>query len=123
MVFKIYEDPNPNSNITVSYKGASYVDSASFFCPYVPLQFFEAPNKPKWQSLLEQIHSDYSFGRIVGDTSTDSLMKATARMQEKYPGDYIIEEYYDTDTMKFAYKLEFNSPEDQTVFILKYAGE
>ena len=112
MTIKIYEDPNPNADITVSYKGSSEVDSALVFCPYVPLQFFEAPNKPKWQSLLDQIHSDYSFGRTMKDTSTDSLMTATARMQEAYPGDYIIEEYYDVDKQKFAYKLDFKTPED-----------
>jgi hypothetical protein len=45
---------------------------------------------------------------------TESLLKM-------YPGNYVVEEYYDPTTAQFLGKLKFNTPEDETWFRLKYA--
>lgn len=38
----------------------------------------------------------------------------------KYPGNYVLEEYMDSKLLKVLYRLKFNTPEDKTVFLLRY---
>lgn len=40
--------------------------------------------------------------------------------KNKYPGNYILEEYLDPRLLKVLYRLKFNTPEDKTVFLLRY---
>ena len=41
--------------------------------------------------------------------------------KDMYPGNYIIDEYFDPAIQKFASRLIFETPEDKTVFLLRYA--
>ena len=45
---------------------------------------------------------------------------ATIQMKEDYPGEYIVEEYFDPKTCTFDVRLRFDTPEDETFFHLKY---
>jgi hypothetical protein len=45
---------------------------------------------------------------------TESLLKT-------YPGNYVVEEYYDHNTAQFIGRLKFNTTEDEMWFRLKYA--
>jgi len=124
---KIYNDKNENdNNVLVGYKGAEETESAAYFCPYSPLtlQPMNSSSLPSWQILLNSLHMKYAVDMRyaeIGITSQDNIMKANAEMQESYPGEYVVIEYFDSKIMRFAYKLEFDNSEDQTFFLLKYS--
>lgn len=40
--------------------------------------------------------------------------------KNKYPGNYVLEEYVDGPLLKVLYRLKFNTPADKTVFLLRY---
>ncbi len=42
-------------------------------------------------------------------------------MQASYPGPYIVEEYYDSKRMSFALRLKFETPQEETLFRIKYS--
>lgn len=42
------------------------------------------------------------------------------RYSNKYPGNYILEEYLDSKLLKVQYRLKFSTPEDKTMFLLRY---
>ena len=44
---------------------------------------------------------------------------ATESMKSKYPGNYVVEEYYDSRTGGFGLRLKFDTPEDETFFLLQ----
>lgn len=39
----------------------------------------------------------------------------------QYPGNYIIEEYYDTKTMKFDLRLKFENEQDELLWKIKWS--
>lgn len=40
-------------------------------------------------------------------------------MQSNFPGPYVVEEYYDSKNMKFALRLKFKSPQEETMWTIK----
>ncbi len=48
------------------------------------------------------------------------MMKLNETLQKHFPGNYIMEEYYDTTLTKFSHRPKFKSEEDKMMFILKY---
>ena len=42
------------------------------------------------------------------------------RYSNKYPGNYVLEEYLDSKLLKVQYRLRFETPEDKTMFLLRY---
>ena len=45
--------------------------------------------------------------------------KVTERMKKKYPGNYIVEEYFDSNSLTFDLRLKFDTSEDEIIFLLK----
>jgi hypothetical protein len=39
---------------------------------------------------------------------------------KRYPGNYVLEEYMDSKLLKVLYRLRFETPEDKTMFLLRY---
>ena len=39
---------------------------------------------------------------------------------KKYPGNYVLDEYLDAKLLKVQYRLRFETPEDKTMFLLRY---
>ena len=68
-----------------------------------------------WQQALSK-----ERGSAFGNDFTATYEAATRRMQEKYPGEYIVEEYYDGKDHCFNLRLKFATPEDEIMFLLKY---
>lgn len=50
----------------------------------------------------------------------DLVTYATAELQSKFPGNYRIEEYYDSEYNSFKLRMVFNSEADEIDFVLKY---
>ena len=125
---KIYHDKNEDdSNLILPYKGSSEVETAlNFFNPYLPLETTRVNNTPPspWQMLLNSLHLEYAFNMkhcAAVNTTQDNIMIVNSKMQESYPGNYVVVEYFDSEIMRCAYKLEFDNREDQAFFILKYS--
>jgi hypothetical protein len=59
-------------------------------------------------------------GSAFGNDFTATYTAATERMREKYPGEYIVEEYYNGKDHCFDLRLKFATPEDEIMFLLKY---
>lgn len=117
--FRIYIDPNTGDDTPIAYKGHSYVETAAFYCPLIPLEFLSGP---MWQRLLDQMHYYYSHRSWTGTTTAAELMHTIYLMQADYPGNYIVVENYNEQTGKFAYSLEFDSDEDRVEFMQKYGN-
>jgi hypothetical protein len=41
-------------------------------------------------------------------------------MQNRWPGNYIVEEFYNPKLVRFDFRLKFNSPKDETWFRLQW---
>ena len=54
-------------------------------------------------------------------TEEDIVANAYKWMQEKYPGPYRVEQYYNTDKMKWDLRLRFDSPKAETFWLLKWS--
>jgi hypothetical protein len=62
---------------------------------------------------LRRIHIAFSFHNRNEEESLHSYTN-------KYPGNYVLEEYVDSKLLKVLYRLKFNTPADKTVFLLRY---
>lgn len=71
--------------------------------------------KQTWRDLLHRQRGSH----FKDDWSTNYRF-ATKLMQEEYPGNYIVEEFYNTKIQEFDLRLKFDTPEDETLFHLKY---
>ena len=58
----------------------------------------------------------------IMDRSEDNYEFATAMMQKDYPGPYTIDVYYNNELGTFDYRLKFEDPKEQTLWLLKYSN-
>lgn len=81
--------------------------------------------EPSWKQTLKQILHETSFLCSTGNIAKKHAMYdtpqeyATATMQQKHPGPYVVEEYYNPVAMKFHYRLKFEKPSDETFWMLQ----
>lgn len=75
-----------------------------------------------WQDHLATVNREYYdlFSKEKIDPKF-KLMKAIESMQEKFPGEYTLEEYYDTEKGRFKLKMVFDVPEEESMFIMRYS--
>lgn len=102
--------------------------AAAFYCPYIPLQVHGTiPVKTfGWQQLLDKLSSRHIL--IIAYASADPMelaknriMEAIGEMQEAYPGNYTLEEEENPLTNHYEYKMVFDSPEDESLFVMRYS--
>ncbi len=53
------------------------------------------------------------------DSDEEIIKTITEKMQHEWPGPYIVEEYFDSKRMSFALRLKFNSPQEETLWMIK----
>ncbi len=75
----------------------------------------EENRKWSWRDELSRQRGTY-FG---GDVNI-SYDAATKRMKQRYAGNYVVEEYYNSSKHTFDLRLKFDTPEDETWFMLQY---
>lgn len=68
--------------------------------------------KQTWRDSLARERGSH-FGN-----HTANYEGTTQRMKEKYPGNYIVEEYFNSDRLAWDLRLKFDTPEDETWFLL-----
>lgn len=69
--------------------------------------------------LIDKLGSPVSWFRENGaDEKRERYIME--QLQKMYPGKYTLEEYYNSGTMSFKYRLKFDSEADEMWFMLKY---
>lgn len=53
----------------------------------------------------------------------DDNNEAWHTMQKQFPGNYTVETYFDDSNITFRYRLKFHTPEDETIFRLRYDND
>jgi len=106
--------------MTVRYKGTSTSDAGAFYASNIP-----QPVKDTWQSYLSRLGN--GINGVVGAGGTTTVTEADIEanaykwMQKKYPGNYTVEQYYNTDKMKWDLRLRFNDPHEKTIWLLRWS--
>lgn len=83
----------------------------------------KAKTPETWQSYLNRLGN--GLNGIVGAGGTgnfseaDVVTNAQKHMQIKYPGPYTVEQYYNSDKMKWDLRLRFDDPAEETLWLLK----
>jgi hypothetical protein len=71
-----------------------------------------------WETYLAVLSS--GLNNIIGRDPKEILERANIRMQKKYPGPYIVEEFFNGTTLKFDLRLKFDDHKEHTMWLLKY---
>ena len=78
-----------------------------------------------WQSYLSRLSNGLNGIHGAGGKSTfteeDIVANAEKYMQKKYPGKYVVEQFYNADKMKWDLRLRFDSPKEETFWLLKWS--
>jgi hypothetical protein len=72
------------------------------------------------EELLNKIHPVNMIGVNPDEADERRYNYAMSKMQEEFPGNYILEEYYNPTSMSFRYRLKFLNKKDEMWFKLKY---
>jgi hypothetical protein len=81
---------------------------------------------PTWRRQLASLHGEFNFHYGYDGTkkqSVDALMRAIALMQEEFPGNYILVEEYDEALQRYDYKMQFDTPEEESLFLIRYSEQ
>lgn len=71
------------------------------------------------EELLDKIGQPVSWFR-EDNASEKREQYVLSEMKKKFPGNYVLEEYYNSSTMSFKYRLKFLTEADEMWFKLKY---
>lgn len=97
---------------STGYKGSTIIGNGVFYAPYIP----ESLTAMSYSDTLYNIKYRHSILKKYEDLE----IYATAEMQSKFPGNYRIEEYYDSEFNSFKLRMAFDSEADEIDFSLKY---
>lgn len=80
-------------------------------------------NDDTWQSYLRRLGNGLNgvTERSQTVTEADIIARAEKYMQIKYPGKYIVEQFYNTKKMKIDLRLKFEDPKEETFWLLKWS--
>lgn len=73
-----------------------------------------------WQSYLRRLGNGIN-GVATNQfiTEADIIENAQKYMQIKYPGPYCVEQYYNSDKMKWDLRLRFDNLQEETMWLLR----
>lgn len=76
-----------------------------------------------WQSYLRRL--GYGLNGITerskNITEADIVANAQEYMQKKYPGKYVVEQFYNAERGRFDLRLKFDDPKEETVWLLRWS--
>ena len=105
--------------MTAGYRGKSTADAGMFYAPHIPETLVN------WRAALDHYNRQHTFGQLIPEQKLNpglTLVEcATEFMQRRWPGAYVIEEYYNTTRGCFALRLKFQDPHEETLFMLKWS--
>jgi hypothetical protein len=79
--------------------------------------------QPSIQQILRRFAPNSFYGLPSENAEQDEQNKqkqALLELQKHYPGNYELEEYYNSERMMVEYKLKFLTEQDEVWFKLKY---
>lgn len=84
---------------------------------------FEHDTSTTWQSYLSRLGSGINgiTERSKNFTEEDIVANAQKYMQIKFPGKYIVEQFYNAKKMKMDLRLKFADPKEETFWLLKWS--
>ena len=102
--------------MNTGYKGQFNQVAGAFYVP-------DRPAPDTWQTYLRRLGNGINgvSERSKVLTAEDIIARAEKYMQIRYPGPYRIEQYYNSDKMKWDLRLRFENPYEQTIWLLKQA--
>lgn len=75
-----------------------------------------------WNRRLRALETTYyDWSKIEGINKEYGLVDLTELMQKDFPGNYSVIEVYDPKRGRFALKLEFADPREETMFMLRWS--
>ena len=85
-----------------------------------------APYQPvpqTWQSYLRRLGNGINGVSQRSETVTEEDIRARAEkyMQINYPGSYRVEQYYNSDKMKWDLRLRFDDAREEVLWMLKWS--
>ena len=74
-----------------------------------------------WQSYLRRLGNGINgiSERSKTLTEKDIIVNAEHYMQKKYPGNYVVESYYNANKMKYDLRLRFEDPKEELMWMMK----
>lgn len=75
-----------------------------------------------WQSYLSRLGS--GINGVASNnyiTEEEIITNAEKWMKIRYPGNYIVEAYYNNKKMKMDLRLKFDDPKEETMWMLKWS--
>ena len=76
-----------------------------------------------WQSYLRRLGNGINgiSERSETVTEADIVARAEKYMQIKYPGKYCVEQYYNSQRMRWDLRLRFDDPREETMWLLRWS--
>lgn len=98
------------------YKGKVAMSAGAYHAPY-------RPDLDTWKSYLRRLGNGINgvSERSKTLTEKDIIVNAGHYMQKRYPGNYVVESYYNSDKMKWDLKLKFDDPKQEIMWLLKWS--
>ena len=96
--------------------GVQPMGSAGIFAP-------DISTSTTWQSYLRRLGNGINgiSERSKTLTEKDIIVNAEHYMQKKFPGNYVVESYYNADKMKWDLRLRFDDPREETMWLLRWS--
>lgn len=102
-------------------KGTTLTDLGAFYAPYIPVGI----RPMTWQE-----HLDYYSLRLFDNTTLPQMKLnpektildiAQEFFQKKWPGNYIIQEFYNPKRGRIDLRLKFVDPKEETLWLLRWS--
>ena len=104
--------------MAMGYRGKIMMAAGGINSPYQPVP-------QTWQSYLRRLGNGLNGVMGAGAKTTFSeeniVANAQEYMQKKYPGKYIVEQFYNANRMKWDLRLRFEDPKEETMWLLRYS--
>lgn len=102
-------------DMTTGYKGGVIPSAGAFYAPNIP-------QTETWQSYLRRlVYGVNPPERSQVLTPEDIVARAEKWMQFKYPGPYTVEQFYNSEKIKWDLRLKFEDPAEETMWLLRWS--
>ena len=100
--------------MNAGYKGKVTIGAGYVTAPYNPFKMLT------WQEKLVQLELKFASWSKIGNVSRENgLIDVNLMMQGYYPGPYTVVESYIPSRGVFGFKLKFEDPQQETIWLLK----
>lgn len=111
---KTHFDPNDDSKLIVDFT----------FRPVQPVQYINMTTmlerKQTWKTYLRELYAKYVVWKDMKIEGEDPYIDQLNEVfKEKYPGPFVVEEFYNPKIQGFDARLKFDDPKEQTLWLLK----